>query len=824
MQQAGRYDEAARACEARLERFPRDSDALQALAAAMLALGRTADGLSALRTAAAIAPADARIQATLGRVCTRTGALSEAIASYRNALALDPALDKASDELVALLKATGRYDELEDVCRAAIAAAGESPARRHALAAALFEQGFVDEALAELGRALELEPNAATLESDLLRALNYAQDQAADAVFRAHRAWARRYEPPLACARAAHGNDPSPERRLRIGYVSPYFRKHAVTFFLESVIQHHDRERFDIVLYADVARPDEYSERLKSYGAHWRSTVGVDDATLAQTIAADGVDILVDLSGHTPGNRLLVFARNPAPVQITWNGYPNTTGMTAMRHRITDARCDPPGETEHLHSETLVRLPQVFMTWRAPDDAPDVGALPALATHRVTFGSFNSCYKITARVARLWARVLEAAPEARLVLFAVPDGRSQARLRGLFREAGLPEDRLEIRPRLSHEAFLEAHGEVDIALDTFPYHGTTTTCFSLWMGVPVVSLAGRTHASRVGLTLLSSIGLAHLCARSEDDFVSAAVGLSRDVEALAVLRRDLRSRIRASPLTDGSACAAALERAYREMWSSWCRDRARQTVAETDYGPVVVNRHDSVVGHWLGIDRGWEKNEIELMRWLLPACFPQESAVEILDVGANVGSHTIAFARFPLAGVVVHAFEPQRVIYDMLTRTVAMNGLTNVHCHRSVVSSVAGETIEIDAIDYDAPGDFGSLELEPTPSSDFVAARLGGRKERFETIRIDDLGLTRVKLVKIDAEGMEHKVLAGAVETIERSRPLVFFEHSKTDFARVKELLRDLGYRAYYTQHPNALAVPAELTQLELKGARAIEL
>lgn len=578
LQRSGRHGEAAAICQARLTEKPDDVDALQALAAAFFGQGRTGDGLACLKKASELAPAVAGLHVNLGRVSAATGNIEAAIASFRQALAVRPDLPEAAAPLIALLKATERYDEAEDVCRAALAAAGDSSRHRHALAAVLFEQGRVEEAIAELKASLALAPHAPVVHSDLLRALNYVDGAESQRVFKAHCEWGERHARPLTERAAPHRNQPDPQRRLRVGYVSPYFRKHAVTFFLESVIEHHDRMSFDVLLYADVPRPDEYSERLKAYGSLWRSTVGSSDEGLAQMVRDDSVDILVDLSGHTPSHRLLAFARRPAPVQVTWNGYPNTTGMTAMDYRITDEYCDPPGETERLHTEQLVRLPGIYMSWRPPSDAPDPGPLSAVSSGRITFGSFNSCFKITPTTIGLWSRILNEVPGSRLLLFTVVGARAERRIREHFAVFGIGNDQLKIRPRLTHEAFLEAHRHVDIALDSFPYHGTTTTCFSLWMGVPVVSLTGNSHASRVGLTLLTSIGLADLAASTQDAYVAAAVRLAHNLDALADMRSGLRRRMLSSPLTDGAAYAGALEDAYREIWRTWCsKVKAGQT-------------------------------------------------------------------------------------------------------------------------------------------------------------------------------------------------------------------------------------------------------
>ncbi|MGZ5176933.1 MAG: O-linked N-acetylglucosamine transferase, SPINDLY family protein, partial [Burkholderiales bacterium] len=569
----GRPDEAAAVCRARLAIQPADMQALQALAAALLAQGLSSEGLACLHQALAHAPQSAELHAMLGFVYSATGQIDAALESYRRATTIQPANEDAWIRLARLLKTTARYDESEDCCRHAMATIGASGTLRHALAEALFEQGRVAESIDQLRAALAVDASAAGMHSDLLRALNYVGGLEPAAVFDEHRAWGLRQTAALA-EPEAHQNTRTPDRRIRIGYVSPYFRKHAVTFFLESVIEHHDRTAFDVVLYADVARPDEYSERLKSYGATWRSTVGLSDEALARMIRSDRVDILVDLSGHTPSNRLLAFARRPAPVQVTWNGYPNTTGVPAIGYRITDSYCDPPGLTDSLHTERLSRLPGIYMSWRPPTDAPAVNALPALSSGRVTFGSFNSCFKITPSMIEVWSRVLHAVSDSRLVLFTVTGERATQRLRGAFALHGVPPERVEVRARISHEEFLAAHRDIDIALDTFPYHGTTTTCFSLWMGVPVVTLAGAVHVSRVGVTLLNAVGLPELVATSSAHYVQIASDLASDANALAHLRAELRGLILNSPLVDGRACARNLENAFKSMWRTWCSARS----------------------------------------------------------------------------------------------------------------------------------------------------------------------------------------------------------------------------------------------------------
>jgi predicted O-linked N-acetylglucosamine transferase (SPINDLY family) len=520
-----------------------------------------------------VAPDSAPAQAALASVLARTGDLTGAIEGYRRATRLAPGFADAWAALALLLKPLGRYDDAERSCQAGLQANPRHPVLHHAYSSVLFEQGRVDEAIAEARAALELAPDQ-EVHGDLVRMLNYTDAQDPPALYREHRAWAERYAAPLERAAPPLHNDPDPARRLRVGYVSPHLRRHAVAFFLEAVLEHHDPARVEVILYADVPQPDDYSRRLQSYGAIWRETSGLTDEQLADAIRRDRVDILVDLTGQTPRHRLLAFARRAAPVQITWSGYPNTTGLSVMDYRITDDWCDPPATTEHLHSERLARLAPIYQSWRPPSEAPPIAPLPALRSGGITFGSFNSCYKVTPGTVALWSRVLARVPGSRLLLLDVTGETAANRYRALFAEHGIDAARLDIRPRMAFEAFLAVHGEADIALDTFPYHGTTTTCFSLWMGLPVVTLAGAVHLSRVGVSLMSNLGRPEWVAREPAEYVEIAARLAADTDRLAGLRFGLRERMLRSPLTDGAGTARALENAFREMWTSWCRARA----------------------------------------------------------------------------------------------------------------------------------------------------------------------------------------------------------------------------------------------------------
>jgi predicted O-linked N-acetylglucosamine transferase (SPINDLY family) len=575
LRQDGRNREIATLCRAVLARQPDDVDALNFLAAALLAQGVSPEGIACLRRIIQLAPHSADTHANLAYVLAATGDPHGAIENYRHAVRLRADDSNVWNNFATLLKALARYDEAESCCRAGLQADAGHAALHRTLAGVLFEQGRVDAAIVEIRAALALDPDVPAAHSELLRMLNYTDAQDPVAVFREHRAWAERHARPLESEALPHTNDPDPARRLRIGYVSPYLHRHAVTFFLESVIQHHDRENLEIFLYADVEQPDDYSQRLREYGARWHKTMGLSDAQLAQRIRDDAIDILVDLSGHTNHNRLLTFARRPAPIQVNWLGFPSTTGMASMDYRITDAWCDPPGTTEHLNSEQLVRLPGIYMAWCPPEHMPDVGPLPALESGCVTFGSFHSCFKITPTIAALWSRILGQVPGSRLALLAISSEAARQHTRELFAGQGIAPERLDFLPRLAFDEYLAAFRTVDIALDTFPYHGATTTCFALWMGLPVVVLAGATHASRADVSMLSNVGLPQLVARSGDEYVEIATRLAATLHDLAALRASLRGMMMRSPITDGRSCARHLESAFREMWVKWCRERGK---------------------------------------------------------------------------------------------------------------------------------------------------------------------------------------------------------------------------------------------------------
>lgn len=530
-----------------------------------------------------------------GQQMLRARKLDEAVACFSRLVAMQPNSSKAHRDLGAALLRDDRLEEAVAEFRKALELRPRFADAYGSLGDAYHLQGKLDQAISCYRNVLRLKPTAARAHSNLLLTLNYSHKVDPKAVFQEHLRWARHHAAPLARHIRPHANDCDPGRRLKVGYVSPDFRRHSVNYFVEPVLARHDHDRLAVYCYSDAIRPDDVTERIAGYCDGWRDVRGMTDDEVARLVRDDGIDVLVDLSGHTGTNRLLVFARKPAPVQVTYLGYPNTTGLSTIDYRVTDAYADPPGMTEALNTETLGWMPETFLCYAPPPEAPPAGEPPALAAGRVTFGCFNILAKVTPDVMALWARVLAAVPGSRLVMkdrsgvFAYAARRQY--VRDIFRYHGIPADRLDLCDKEPDYAkHLDAYRRVDVMLDPFPYNGTTTTCEALWMGLPVVTLAGATHVGRVGVSILSNVELTDLIAESPEEYVRKAVDLASDRDGLLFLRDTLRDRMQRSPLMDAKRFTRSLEEMYRQMWRRWCEITAREraTGAREDDGPRVT--------------------------------------------------------------------------------------------------------------------------------------------------------------------------------------------------------------------------------------------
>ncbi|MCF8120640.1 MAG: tetratricopeptide repeat protein [Deltaproteobacteria bacterium] len=504
----------------------------------------------------------------LGNLLFHQGLVPAATVIYRKALIQFPGDHRILTNLAAAYMKMGELTRGAGCLRRAIAKEPDYASAYNNLAAIFQREGKIDEAVTCYRRSLVLDPTNRENHSNLLFALHYDPNCTPVEIRRAAEVYWNDYGPEVSLQPPAFRSQVS--RRLRIGYVSADFREHSVSYFFRPLLSAHDRRRFEIFCYASIWRPDKITEALRRTSDHWRDIRLMDAGQAARAIRDDAIDILIDLGGHTAENRLDVFALQPAPVQITWLGYPGTTGLPSMAFRITDGVTDPVGVTEEHYTERLLRLPKVFLCYGPATGAPDVGPLPAQTHGAITFGSFNNLSKINAAVIGAWAGILQRVPESRLLLKARPlaDEAIRRRYLTLFQERGIEADRVRMLPRTTTTAeHLACYHEVDIALDTFPYNGTTTTCEALWMGVPVVTCWGARHSARVGAAILGQVGLGHLAAEDQAGYVEAAVGLAGNLAELVSLRAGLRQRMQESPLCDAPRFARHFEAALEKIWN-----------------------------------------------------------------------------------------------------------------------------------------------------------------------------------------------------------------------------------------------------------------
>ncbi|MBP2316539.1 tetratricopeptide repeat protein [Azospirillum soli] len=441
---------------------------------------------------------------------------------------------------------------------------------------ALASLGKGREAVEAFERLIAGQPANYRCRSNLLFYSQYLEDTTARKLYELHHEWDVRHAEPLRRSWPKHRNDPSPGRRLRIGYVSPDLKFHSCAWFMMDLLAHHDRSAFEIYAYANLERADKVTDQLKANVDVWRDVDTLTETELARQIHQDRIDILIDLAGHTGRNSLITFACKPAPVQATWLGYPGTTGLRAIDYRISDPWLTP-DDTPEIFSEQVYNLPRVSHCFRAPE-AAEPNALPARAKSFVTFGSFNNFAKVSDTAARLWTAALNRVPTARLLLKSRYIGSAESReaILDRFRRAGADLSRIDFaNGNERQDDHLNQYGQIDIALDSFPYGGMTTTCEALWMGVPVVTMLGDRTCARYGNSVLNAVGLGELVATDPEQFGEIAARLAGDLDQLAELRATLRDRMARSPLCDGPGFTRAMEAAYRDMWNRWCQTQSR---------------------------------------------------------------------------------------------------------------------------------------------------------------------------------------------------------------------------------------------------------
>lgn len=606
---AGQNDFALTCLERARELNPQDACLHWNLGSVYLNVDRLPQSEAALRQALRLQPDLVGAHLNLGNVYLRRRLADEAAECYRQALRHDPDCALAHNNLGIVLMNGARYEEaiacfqealrcdekfvqahinlgfcfqqlghLEDAVecyQTVLRFKPDSPEVFFNMGGILKDACRAREAAVCYRRALAMNPDGAwRYHTNLLHVMTFDPECDPDELFAEHRRWGELHAnvtplPPVT------GRDADPGRRLRVGYVSPDFRKHPVMRFVEPILAHHDPARVEVFCYAEVSKPDAVTRRLRERVGPWRWTCDLTDLEVARMVREDEIDVLVDLAGHTADHRLRAFAYRPAPVQVSYMGYLNTTGLTAIDYYLTDAVLDPPGEP-HRYTEELVRLPHGVCCFAPPEEAPEVNPLPARRNGRVTFGSLHRLHKVTPATVAVWSRALRAVPDAELLVFwpAMSDYVKQNLLKE-FASHGIGKERVRLCSQTPVGGYFGVYREIDIGLDVFPWTGYTTTCETLWMGVPVIGLYGARHSARSTASLLTQVGLTDWIARTPDEYAALAAKFAGDLDALEALRRRLRP-LTAETLCNGKRFTRALEDVYQEMWKKWCAGQCNE--------------------------------------------------------------------------------------------------------------------------------------------------------------------------------------------------------------------------------------------------------
>lgn len=544
---------------------PTFADAWGRLGDVHLRCSESASAITAFQKFCDLRPIDDRGQNNLALALANDGRHGDAIDLLTKLVRIRPEYAEAHNTLGVTFEAIGKKDEALQHYDAAVKAKPEYADAWSNRGINLLESGRADEAIESLQQSVILRPDVPAVHSNLLLAINYSSRYSPSQIAAEHRRWGQRFAanapPPFLPL------DANPDRIVRIGYVSSDFRHHTVAGFIEALLANHDRRRFHVTSYFNGSRPDEMTERLRKMSDSWQVISGYSDDQIAAKIKSDRIDVLIDLNGHTAGNRMQLFARRPAPLQLTMFGYPNTTGVPAIDYRVTDAVSDPTELSTELSAEQLLRLPNLAWVYNPPLKAPAVSPLPSLSTKHFTFGCLNNAAKISDACLTAWSAVMNSVPNSRLVLLAGQSNAGAKRLADRFAKAGIPRERVELVYRLPRDQYFTAYEGLDLALDPFPYNGGVTTCDALWMGVPVLTVEGQSYASRQGMAVLEVLGLPGFVAKKPSDLAGLALSWSNRRPELARIRTGLRNRMQMSPVCDQPGYVKSFETELLKVWN-----------------------------------------------------------------------------------------------------------------------------------------------------------------------------------------------------------------------------------------------------------------
>jgi FkbM family methyltransferase len=757
--QRGDLAAAQTAFEATVERDSAHHEGWHQLGLVHFRAHRLEEAVYGIERSLAEGAADARVHANLGTVLQHLGRLDEALVRYSEALERDPDHVSAHSNLAAILTSRFAHEEAEAHLRHVLRLRPNHGNAWNNLGVLCRDTLRLEEALEAFDHAIAESTDSLVAHSNRLLTLNYLPSITAKEIFDAHKAFGESVDGELR-SMSIREADGSP---IRVGYVSGDLRRHSVAFFIEPVLAAHDRSRFHVTCYSNAERQDAVTKTLRGLSDAWRDISMLSNEAARALIEQDKIDILVDLSGHSARNRLTLFADRAAPVQVTWLGYPNTTGLKTMDYRLTDEIADP-DEADALHTERLIRLPGGFHCYRPPVGSPGVESLPASGGEPFTFGSFNNLLKVTDDVLACWAAVLRAVPGSRLLLKAYQLESSGARdhVRSVLRAQGIDEDRVLLEGwAAGFDDHLAQYHRVDVALDPFPYNGTTTTLEALWMGVPTITLACDRHAGRVGASLMTHVGLKGFIADSIERYVALAAFLASDLERLGRLRKSMRQALLASGLCDGARFTRELERVYDAFVGRQPAPRRSTHLLVDGVKVVTPSGHHLLTPFVLAEQQDWFEDEIRFLRhWALPGA-------TVLDIGANYGTFALSLAKAVGPEGRVIAVEPTPDTASCLRESIAANEAEHLELLEIALSDQEGilhlrleDDSELNALTETASEDGTTVEVQSLTLDKVMEPR----------------GWPKLDLVKLDAEGAEVRILAGSEETLRRSSPLILFE------------------------------------------------
>lgn len=758
------------------------------------------EAVNMYNSAISLNPDYASAYTNLANVQQEIGKVEEAITNYAKATVLKPTSAEIYNNYALALRSIGQEYEAINNYNKAISLKPNFAEVYNNLGNAYKDIGQLEEALNNYDKAIQLKPEHIITYSNRCFLLNYFHNLTQKKIYDEHLKLEKIFEKKI-----VHNDivSKSTNERIRVGYISADFKVHSVAYFFEPLLRSHNKKLIDVFCYYDNQTIDDTTKRLIKKSEHWRSVVDMDDFEVIKLIKKDNIDILVDMAGHTGQNRLIVFSYKPAPIQITWLGYPNTTGLSTIDYRFTDDVADPIGESDKLHTEKLIRLENGFLCYQGDDTISNTGLLPCVKKGNITFGSFNNTSKLNKHVIRVWSEILHGVPNSNLILKSkqLIDINLRNQYLKLFEQEGISNNRIKLYARLSNKKdHLKLYNLVDICLDPFPYNGTTTTCEALWMGVPVITMLGNRHSSRVGATIMTHVGLKEFIAKDECEYIDLAVKSVKKLDYIADLRRNLRKKMNNSELCNSYLFARNIEKSYCKMMGELKSYKSKISSVEnnsltievksiklkivSNINIIVPDSYKYMTTYVLAEQKDWFEDEMCFIRNFI------KPEMNCIDIGANHGVYTLNMAKCLENTGHIWSFEPTKLTYNYLESSIKSNQFENITAINKGLSNKQGKA----KLYVSMNSELNSLSKTLSSNQKF---------EEISLVTIDQClkkyNWENIDFLKLDAEGEEYKILSKGKKFFSKFSPLVMFElkHGNEVNLSLITNFKSLGYDSY---------------------------